>query len=176
MKPTFALLYSGGVYSTVALLRAIAEGKRPLLLHFRTECPGWKGELDAVNYYAAYYACELRAVKLPYDSPVTFAMEEAAVLRSAYEQARLFGLNAVVLGRRTFLTQFPPPLQEQAVPRLYIPEHEANDDELRQYAAYDSGNIFTRSFSCNLSYNEIHCEKCSKCRERRAFFARAREH
>jgi len=176
MKPDYLLLYSGGVYSTVSLLRSVAEGKRPYLLHFHTNCPGAKGELGAVHYYAAYYACEVRVIKLDVSTPLEFALYEAEALRTAYTQARLAGLNAVVLGRRTFLTDFPPPLAEHPTPRLYLPEHDATVDELREVAGYDSGAIFTRSFSCNSSFNEIACEKCSKCRERFAFFARVREH
>lgn len=176
MKPTFLLLFSGGLASTASLLRAVAEKRVPLLFFYHNFGAAGMGELKAVRTYAE--RCRM---------PLQIARDDISILRlpirereqHVIDSACIFasqqGLTAVVLARKNFFTRDDPPKRSKLEPTLFIPQHEPGDDDFKVALDFDP-NFFDDTFSCTESYNESHCEKCSKCRERQALYSRIRTH
>lgn len=83
------------------------------------------------------------------------------------------GLTALALGRKTFMTDEPPPLRSNKSPTLYVPSKEYGDEEYREALLQEPG-LFGATFSCRESYNAVACGKCRKCREKEALYSRIR--
>lgn len=175
-KPTFLLLFSGGLASTTSLLKAVTENRVPLLFFYHNAGPAGTGELKAVRTFAERYKM-----------PLQIARDDASILRlpivererHVIDAACIFAgqqeLTAVVLGRKSFFTRDPPPKRSQPVPVLFIPQNEPGDEQYKAALDFDP-NLFDDSFSCSESYSERPCEKCSKCRERQSLYSRIRTH
>jgi len=175
VKPTYLLLYSGGLACTVTMLNSIREGLKPLLLFYKNLGPAGEGEREAVIAFSSRYDLPVQTIPYAARSHLHITDREALMMvELAREVANERGLKSVVIGRRTFMGSAIPTAMNLPATALYLPRVEHRDEDYRAALNYEP-TLFRATFSCTESFNEVPCGKCEKCKSTAALYKRIRK-
>lgn len=174
-KPSYLLLYSGGLASTTTMLKSIRENMTPLLFFYKNVGgPAGSGEHYAVHTFARKYGLETQYATYAAAPGHKLSEKEVTLMLEHACQAAAAGSLSVFMGRKVFMGAELPPSVRLLVAGLYVPQAEHSDEDYRAALDYEP-TLFRDTFSCTESFNLVPCGKCTKCKEKAALYSRIRK-